>query len=90
MRLRLIKDAAWSYEKEIRLRVDLRNRIAGAQIAIEIPDEIMNSIVITTGPRFNKNISKDQFKDVAYIKESIFAGKLNYLYCDRCSRSQEI
>lgn len=81
-----IKDAAWSYEKEIRLRVDLGNRIAGAQVAIEIPDEIMNSIVITTGPRFKNSISNEQFKDVADIRKSIFAGKLNYVYCDRCSR----
>lgn len=80
----LIKDAAWSYEKEIRLRVDLNNVSSDKKVAIAIPDEILKSIVITTGPRFNKAISKTDLPGVSDIRESIFKGKLNYVYCDRC------
>lgn len=80
----LIKDAAWSYEKEIRLRVDLDSEILDKKVAIDIPDEIMKSIIITTGPRFNKTVSMEEFKGIEDIRSSIFTGKLNYVYCDRC------
>lgn len=80
----LIKDAAWSYEKEIRLRVDLSEVTDDKKVAIDIPDEIIRSMIITTGPRFNGVISAKDYSEVADINESIFAGKLNYVYCDRC------
>lgn len=80
----LIKDIAWSYEKEIRLRVDLSIAIPGKKIAVNIPDDVMKSIVITTGPRFNKPIKKSDYKIVSDVKSSIFAGKLKYVYCDTC------
>lgn len=80
----LIKDAAWSYEKEIRLRVDLNNEIPDKKVAVDIPDDIMRSIIITTGPRFNKYTSIKEFDNVSDIRPSIFTGKLNYVYCDKC------
>ena len=80
----LIKDIAWSYEKEIRLRVDLSSAIPRKKVAVNIPDDVMKSIVITTGPRFNKPIKKSDFKTVSDVKSSIFAGKLKYVYCDTC------
>lgn len=57
-----IKDAAWSYEREIRLRVDLNYEIADPKVAVDVPDDIMKSIIITTGPRFNKSLSMEEFK----------------------------
>lgn len=80
----LIKDIAWSYEKEIRVRVDLGIESSDKNIAIDIPDEIIRSIVITTGPRFNTDISTTDFSEIMCIRKSIFAGKLNYVYCDSC------
>lgn len=80
----LIKDAAWSYEKEIRLRVDLSSEILDKRVAVDIPDDIMKNIIITTGLRFNKSISMGEFDDVTDVRTSIFAGKLKYVYCDRC------
>ena len=38
-----IKDAAWSDEKEIRLRVDLNYEIADQKVAVDIPDDIMKA-----------------------------------------------
>ena len=80
----LIKDIAWSYEKEIRLRVDLSSAISGKKVAVDIPDDVMKSIVITTGPRFNKPIKKTDFEKASYVKSSIFTGKLKHVYCDTC------
>lgn len=80
----LIKDAAWSYEKEIRLRVDLDRETPDKKVAIDIPEDIMRSIIITTGPRFNKTVSRKEFKDVEEVRNSIFTGKLKYVYCDKC------
>lgn len=80
----LIKDVAWSYEKEIRLRVDLNYETVDKKVAVEIPDDIMKNIIITTGPRFDKTILNKEFGSVAAIRSSIFSGKLNYVYCDKC------
>ena len=80
----LIKDAAWSYEKEIRLRVDLERRIDDKKVAIDIPDEIYKNMIITTGPRFDKLLSSHEFGGIAGIKKSIFTDKLKYVYCDKC------
>lgn len=80
----LIKDAAWSYEKEVRLRVDLNFKISDKKVAIDIPNEIMKSIVITTGPRFKNFIPDEEVADIKGKKQSTFKGKLNYIYCDKC------
>ena len=81
-----IKDSAWSYENEIRLRVDLNFKISDTSVAIDIPDEIIKSIVITTGPRFNKSIIKEELAGIALINKSSFTNKLRSIYCDKCSR----
>ncbi len=81
-----IKDIAWSYEKEIRLRVDMSHETTDTKVAIDIPDEIIKNIVITTGPRFKGPISELELEGVAEIRKSIFTGKLNYVYCDKCKQ----
>ena len=82
----LIKDSAWSYEKEVRLRVDLKNEMDATRVAVSLPREILESIVITTGPRFAKqSINKRSVRPVS-IEKSLFDGKLNYIYCDRCDK----
>ncbi len=80
----LIKDIAWSYEKEVRLRVDLSSAIPEKKVAIIIPDDIMKRIVITTGPRFRNYSKTKEFGNVPDVRTSIFTGKLNYVYCDKC------
>ena len=80
----LINDNAWSYEKEVRLRVDLSSAIPGKKVAVIIPDDVLDSIVITTGPRFNKPIKIKEFRNVSDVRTSIYAGKLKYVYCDKC------
>ncbi len=82
-----IKDIAWSYEKEIRLRIDLKTKCDKKNVAVPIPDEIVNNMIITTSPRFDQKINPKDFDGVADIKSSIFTGKLNYIYCDRCKKN---
>ena len=86
-----IKDSAWSYENEYRLRVDIDDSISCSGLFLSIPDEIVNAIEITTGPRFKGNLYSEIKKEITKvfnegrINNSIFKGKLNWVYCDSCS-----
>ena len=79
-----IKDAAWSYEKEVRLRVDVASAVNIACIAIDIPDNIVDNMIITTGPRFNSIDFENRIGNQLDVRKSIFKDKLNYVYCDKC------
>ena len=46
-----IKDSAWDYEKEVRLRVDLPNSYSSNAVFIQIPPKLLYEISLTTGPR---------------------------------------
>lgn len=81
-----IKDVAWSYEKELRLRIDLNGALNEKRMAVDIPDDIYRQIIITTGPRFNHKENDLKTLGEHEIVSSIFTGKLNYVYCDKCSR----
>ncbi|XME01961.1 DUF2971 domain-containing protein [Lachnospiraceae bacterium C1.1] len=79
-----IKESAWGYEKEIRLRIDISPNISCDKVAVDIPEEIIKNIIVTTGPRFSGEINKKIIPDVLDIRSSIYKGKLNYVYCDSC------
>ena len=90
-----IKDSAWSYEKEIRMRVDISEKIMAEGISIDIPDYIIHNMSITLGPRFEgdfqdriKNLSKVKVEGT--IKKSRFYKLLNYIPCDRCQSKQNL
>jgi hypothetical protein len=83
-----IKDDAWSYEKEIRLRVDLDQDIHYEGIAVDVPDYIIDSMVITKGPRFNGDLMeriKVEVDREIKTQSSSFYEKLNYTPCDGCA-----
>ncbi|MBQ0040963.1 MAG: DUF2971 domain-containing protein [Clostridiales bacterium] len=48
-----VKDAAWSYEKEVRLRVETYKDINADTIAIKIPMTIRDQIKVMTNPWFD-------------------------------------
>ena len=54
-----IKNDAWDYEKEIRLRIDLDLSIDCEAVAIKITEELINNIKIVKGPRFKEDINKN-------------------------------
>ena len=86
----LIKDEAWSYEKEIRLRVDLKDVNNFKGVSLKIPEYILKAIIITLGPRHFQIDSKElRFisKKGIGIKNSVFYNKLQWIPCDSCEKS---
>jgi len=58
-----VKGIAWEYEKEIRLIIVLRSKTNYEQIAIKIPDSVLKSMKIITGPSFdNQKLKKNEYK----------------------------
>ena len=52
----LIKDAAWAYEKEIRIRADYSGYDIPDAIFIDVPDYVIDVMAITCGPMFYGNL----------------------------------
>lgn len=86
-----IKDDAWKNEQEIRLRVDLPSDLDYKLIGIEIPDYILENMIITKGPRFDGNLLKriEVKGKKLHIKDSCFRGKLGWVFCDTCKANQK-
>ena len=87
-----VKDMAWSYENEIRLRVDLKNNDHVEALSIDVPNHVINSMEIVTGPRFKGDIITRLKQDIEVsfdnkkVDSSLFSGKLNWVYCDSCKK----
>lgn len=73
-----IKNAAWLYENEVRIKVESRERLANTIVAIKIPENVLNNLEITAGPwitdnlyelinqRLRRNNCNFQFKESKY------------------------
>ncbi len=87
-----IKDCAWSYENEYRMRIDMNSFSAYRGIALSVPEKVINAMEITAGPRFEDDLYFRIEEEVAIavssdrLKNSIFRNKLNWVYCDSCLR----
>ncbi len=82
-----IKDSAWDYEKETRLRVDLPASYQSDAAFIKIPDSLLSQITIVTGPRFEGNVLTTiptRFKARIKIEPSKFKEKIAWIPCDTC------
>lgn len=93
-----IKNNAWNYEKEIRLRIDIPGEIGKDKdkringIIIPIPEEVLSGFTLMKGPRVSTDdtewktlLSIAQKKGIVSHSNSIFEGKLQKLACDNCS-----
>lgn len=83
-----IKDEAWSYEKEMRIKCEIGN-VDGdiKKISIPIPEYILNDMVVTAGPLFKGDLQeklKEEISRTIDCKTSKFYEKLNI--DSRCSR----
>lgn len=84
-----IKDEAWAYEKEIRIKCEMDN-IDGyiKKIAIPIPEYVINNMTITAGPLFKWNLQERLCEEIScQIKcnTSKFTDKLSIdSKCSRC------
>lgn len=85
-----IKNQAWSYEKEVRLRVELDNPFPA--IALKIPENLISGIVVTKGPRFKGDLEESIKKEIPYsikTEKSLFFNKIYHIQCDVCSWKKE-
>lgn len=84
-----IKDMAWSYEKEIRVKVSFENWRGFERVAISMPDYVIDSLIITPSPLFEGDIVKrieDEVVRAVKTDKSKFVGKLSIRSaCDSCS-----
>lgn len=87
-----IKNDAWDYEKEIRLRVDLARNIDCEAVAIKLTSELIDAMTITKGPRFKGNlqevIENELQKNISH-GTSLFFNRITTIPCDRCIKRKE-
>lgn len=75
-----IKDSAWDYEREIRIKATLEAGHGFQRTAIEVPERLLASIEIIAGPLFEGELSnclKEEIKSRNKISNSLFYKKLN-------------
>ena len=79
-----VKDIAWSYENEIRIRCDVKDEFVPDCVFIDIPDYIINNMVITAGPMFYGNLEYrlgELYSEKLHLKYSIFCHYLQGMPC---------
>ena len=83
-----IKNYAWHYENEVRLRIVLPQESGAERICIEIPSDVVDSMIITTGPNFEPKYQDQLYLSLMNkrrITESSFSGLIKYrTICDLC------
>ncbi len=84
-----IKDEAWQYEKEVRIKAQFNNVMGYERAAIQLPEKIIDSLTITPSPLFEGNLIDRIEKEISklvHVDRSKFNGKLNIRKaCDSCS-----
>lgn len=82
-----IKNYAWKYEDEVRIKIELPQEYGYEKILVDIPDETIDSFSITTGPCFQHEGDElyGQLESDGRIKKSGFEGLLRYKeLCSMC------
>lgn len=86
-----IKDMAWAYEREVRVLVSMDEKIDGRGLAVELPEDFINSMEIIAGPRFAGNLSERinlELKCQIKTEKSLFSRKLKWISCDSCRKKR--
>lgn len=83
-----IKDMAWSYEKEIRIKAEFENYYDIKRVAIPLDDEVIAAMTITAGPLFSGDLMKELSREINVrlnMDRSIFTDRLNITTpCQKC------
>lgn len=83
-----IKDNAWDYEKEVRLKAEFENIFGFRRVAIRIPDDVLDEITISAGPLFEGDLLQRMNREIQrslHADQSFFTGKLKIKsICERC------
>lgn len=89
-----VKDSAWDYEKEIRIKASIDNKESFSKVAIDIPDYVLDSIVLTASPLFEGNLHDKLWDSIhRHLKPepSLFTGRLQLNgSCDMCDKRQGV
>lgn len=84
-----IKDMAWSYEKEIRVKAEFENILGIQRVAIPLTDELIDAITITASPLFDGDLVAELSKQINVnlnTDKSMFTGRLNITTpCQDCA-----
>ena len=86
-----IKNSAWQYENEVRLIIKLFEEVNCEKILVEIPDETIASIRVTTGPSFDRTDDDlyQKLKELGKIEDSKFHGLVKYKkLCSMCEQGE--
>ena len=89
---RYIKNIAWRYENEVRLRIELPDCYLSEKIMIDVPEIVLNSMTIMKGPSFEPKNSELylQLREYGRIEESTFTHLLKFRsLCDYCVHNFE-
>lgn len=83
-----IKDYSWAYEKEVRIKAEFENYYGFERVAIDIPENVIDSFIITASPLFEGNLSKmliEETERELKVEKSLFTNKLKIKnVCDDC------
>lgn len=83
-----IKDMAWFYEKEIRIKAKVPCGSRFQKVTIPMTDELINEMTLTASPLFEGNLKDALKKQVDYqikTEKSIFTKRLNIkTVCQDC------
>ena len=82
-----VKNYAWQYENEVRMRIHLHHSTGYEKILIDVPEEVINSIEITVGPYFKWKSEElyERLQHEGRIKDSAFKELVNYReLCSLC------
>lgn len=74
-----IKDKAWDYEKEMRLKITFSSMQNIDRIAVELSDALINSMTITASPLFDGNLQEkiqSEIERQVNTEKSIFTNRL--------------
>lgn len=84
-----IKDKAWDYEKEIRLKAVMPPEYNFDRIAIKISQDLIDSMIITASPLFEGDLQakiEDEIKLQIKTERSIFSDRLHIkTICSSCN-----
>lgn len=87
-----IKDKAWDYEKEIRLKAVMSSECDFDRIAIKISQDLIDSMIITASPLFEGDLQskiEDEIKLQIKTDRSIFSDRLHIkTICSSCDLRQ--
>lgn len=83
---------AWEYEHEVRVLATVDKSIKCDGLAIELSDDLIDSIEIVAGPRFSGNLSERIRQEVQQqftTNRSLFSNKLKWIPCDSCTEKNK-